>query len=298
MIYKLLDKVMEQFFKAIRIHQWSKNILVFVPLVMAHRASDSHLLINALIAFFAFSFCASSVYLLNDLVDLESDKNHQTKKNRPFASGKLSVTFGKVLIPVFFVTSLLTSLNLPRDFLYLLSLYFIMTTAYSLSLKKKVLVDVILLASLYTIRIFAGATAVGVVISPWLLAFSMFFFLSLAFVKRYSELNLLHIGKSDFSVGRGYMGKDLGLISNLGITSGYVSVLVMALYVSNEAGPLLYRKPHILWLICPLLLYWISRVWLLTRRGQMNGDPILFAITDRVSYFVGFLAAAFVYLAI
>lgn len=289
---------MSIFLKAIRIHQWSKNILVFVPLIMAHKVSDTSLLINALIAFFAFSFCASSVYLLNDLVDLEFDRSHEVKKHRPLASGKIPIVFGKILVPVFFTTSLLTALSLPRNFLYLLSLYFVLTTAYSLSLKKKVIVDVILLASLYTIRIFAGATAVGVMISPWLLAFSMFFFLSLAFVKRYSELHSLHVHKSDFGIGRGYMGKDLGLISELGITSGYVSVLVMALYVSNEAGSLLYRKPHILWLICPILLYWISRVWLLTRRGEMNGDPILFAITDRVSYLVGLLAATFVYLAI
>lgn len=280
---------LRSFLKAIRIHQWSKNILVFVPLLTAHKLSDPHLFLKALDAFLAFSLCASGVYLLNDLVDLDSDRRHPKKKNRPFAAGDLSLITGKILIPCFFAASLLIAFRVESHVALLLLLYAVLTTAYSLSLKKIALIDVMILATLYTIRLFTGAMATGVPISHWLLAFSMFFFLNLAFVKRFSELHLLHVADSEVGIGRGYMGKDLGLISDLGTSSGYVSVVILALYVQSETISELYRRSQLLWLLCPLFLYWISRIWLMTRRGLMHDDPILFAIRDKVSYVVGLL---------
>ncbi len=285
------------FFKTIRIHQWSKNILLFVPLITAHKFSQIPLLRDTFYAFFSFSLCASSVYILNDLNDLEVDRAHPTKKFRPLAAGIFSPIVGRFLVPFFIAGSVGIAFLLPRIFLLLLLVYLAITSAYSLYFKKIVLLDVLVLASLYTIRIFAGAMAIQIPISPWLLAFSMFFFLNLAFVKRFSELHLLHIENSELGKGRGYMGKDLGLVGDMGIASGYVSVLVMALYIQSETVTSLYHHPYLLWFICPLLLYWISRIWLMTRRGLMHDDPILFAIGDKVSYFVGFLVALMVFLA-
>ena len=289
---------MKTFLKAIRIHQWTKNILIFIPLLAAHKISDIPALQESILAFFSFSFCASAVYLMNDLMDLEADRQHEIKQHRPLASGKFPLSVAKICVPIFLLISFLIALTLTRSFLYILSFYVVVTTAYSVKLKKLVLVDVMVLATLYTTRIFAGSLAGAVEISPWLLVFSMFFFVSLAFVKRFSEIQLLHMKNSETGLGRGYMGKDISVIGDLGVASGYVSVLVMALYVSSGDIRTLYSQPHIMWLICPLLMYWVSRVWLLTRRGQMHADPILFAVTDITSYVVGLLCLLTIYLAI
>ena len=288
---------MKIFLKAIRIHQWAKNILIFIPLMAAHKIGDIDVLRENILAFFSFSFCASAVYLLNDLMDLEADRLHEIKQHRPLASGKFPLSAARLLIPIFFVISFLIALTLTRNFLYVLSFYVVLTTAYSFKLKKIVLVDVMVLAILYTTRIFAGALAGSVELSPWLLVFSMFLFSSLAFVKRFSEIQLLHLKNSESGFGRGYMGKDISVIGDLGVASGYVSVLVMALYVSSSDIRELYSQPHLMWLICPMLMYWISRVWLLTRRGQMHSDPILFAVTDPTSYIIGFLCLLTIYFA-
>jgi 4-hydroxybenzoate polyprenyltransferase len=288
---------MRLFLKAIRIHQWAKNILIFIPLLAAHKILEISLLRQSLLAFISFSLCASAVYLLNDILDIDADRQHEIKKHRPLASGKIPLSVAKTLIPVFLVLSFLISLLLPRPFFYILSFYIGVTTAYSIFLKKLVLVDVMTLATLYTTRIFAGALAGEVEVSPWLLFFSMFLFTSLAFVKRFSELQILHIKNSEFGIGRGYMGKDISVIGDLGVASGYVSVLIMALYVSSDDILPLYARPHFMWFICPLLMYWISRVWLLTRRGEMHSDPILFAITDKTSYVIGALCVLIIFLA-
>ncbi len=278
------------FLKAIRVHQWVKNLLVFVPLLTSHNVGHIPLLAEAALAFLAFSLCSSSVYLLNDLLDLEADRLHATKRRRPFAAGLLSIQAGMLLIPGLLLTSVAIAVTLSPAFLYALTGYFILTVAYSFYLKQIAVVDTLLLAILYTARIVAGAAAIGVALSMWLLAFSLFLFLSLAYVKRYSELHVLCETKKEKAKGRGYLAKDLEQISNLGATSGYIAVLVLALYINSEEVTALYSRPQLLWLVCPLILYWISRVWLLAHRGQMHQDPIVFALKDKVSYALGVAA--------
>lgn len=286
------------FLKAIRVHQWVKNALVFVPLLTAHRIGELAVLGDAALAFIAFSLCSSSVYLLNDLLDLEADRLHATKKNRPFAAGNLSIVTGMALIPALLLASIGIAQLLPPNFTLVLAAYFGLTLAYSFYLKQVAIVDTILLAVLYTARIIAGAVAIDVEISRWLLAFSVFLFMSLALVKRFSELHALCAAKKSSTKGRGYLAADLEQISNLGAASGYVSVLVLALYITSAEVSDLYTRPDLLWLICPLMLYWVSRVWLLAQRGQMNQDPIVFAIKDRVSYVLGAIAAGVMMLAV
>lgn len=289
---------MRVFFKAIRVHQWVKNLLLFVPLVMAHEQGNVQLLLKTSIAFFSFCLCASSVYLLNDILDLEADRQHAKKRFRPLASGQMAITTAMTLIPLFLVLSGIITLWLPTDFLYVLALYFVITLAYSFLLKQLVLVDIITLAMLYTIRILAGGHAAGVVVSQWLLTFSMFFFVSLACVKRFAELWALRKDNRESAAGRGYGVRDLEQVAQLGSACGSISVLVMALYISGKDVSKLYSSPDRLWLICPLLLYWISRVWLLAYRGELDEDPIVFALSDRTSYVVGLLAALIMFAAI
>lgn len=281
------------FLEAIRVHQWVKNLLVFVPLLTAHQLADVVVLSSAALAFVAFSLCSSSVYLLNDLLDLEADRQHPTKRNRPFASGELSLLTGMVAIPLLLLASIGLALLLPADFLLALLAYFALTLAYSFHLKQVVLLDVVVLAILYTTRIIAGAVAIAVPVSPWLLAFSMFLFLSLALVKRFAELRALRVANKQNAKGRGYSAGDLEQLASLGAASGYVSVMVLALYINSHEVTVLYKNPAALWLICPVILYWVSRVWLLAHRGQMHQDPIVFAIKDRGSYAVAaFIGAA------
>ena len=274
--------------KALRLHQWLKNCLILVPLLTAHKFLEPMLVLQAIGAFFAFGFCASSVYLVNDLLDLEDDRHHKTKCKRPFASGAIPILNGIILTPVLLLLSLLIGLLLPSNFLVVLAVYYVVTTAYSFSLKKKVLIDVIVLATLYTIRIIAGAATIGVMPSFWLLAFSLFIFHSLALVKRCTELYGLKeeaekTGRATQVRGRGYTVSDIGLLYTMGTTSGFMSVLVLALYVNSENVKQLYVTPEVIWLLCPIMLYWISRVWILTDRGNMNDDPIVFALKDRTS---------------
>lgn len=284
-------------FRALRLHQWVKNLLVFVPLVMAHRLQDLEALFTTALGFVSFSLLASSVYIINDLFDLESDRQHATKRLRPFASGELSISFGMAMVPVLMALSFLISYNLPPLFLITLSIYFILTLGYSLRIKRIPIFDIVLLASLYTIRLLAGGVATNIVVSPWLLAFSMFFFFSLACVKRYSELFQLRKRSEVNARGRGYVASDLEQVISFGAASGYIAVLVLALYVHSDDVKALYSRPQLLWLVCPLLLYWISRTWLLAGRGELHEDPIVFAITDKVSYVVGILALVVIFFA-
>lgn len=284
-------------FRALRPHQWVKNAIIFVPLLTAHQLSDRTLFLRAVLAFIAFCLCASGVYVLNDLLDLEADRHHAAKKLRPFAAGQLALPAGLVMVPALLMASAAVICLLPWNFALVLALYLVLTTSYSWHVKRVPLLDVFFLAGLYTVRLIGGHAATGVRYSFWLLVFSMFIFLSLALVKRFTELKSLRKLNAQDSKGRGYTPEDLEIVSMLGIASGFLAVLVMALYVNSQEVRSLYQFPGALLLLCPLLLYWISRVWLLAHRGQMHDDPIVFALTDGVSYIIGALVLAILWLA-
>ncbi|WP_426744872.1 UbiA family prenyltransferase [Myxococcus faecalis] len=277
--------------KALRVHQWAKNALVFVPLLAAHKAASPDLLLKAVLGFVAFSLCASSVYVLNDLLDLDADRRHPTKKNRPFAACTLPVSVGVVMAPLLLLAGAAVCLLLPPAFAALLATYYALTLAYSLRLKQVVMLDVLVLAGLYTVRIFGGSLAVGVPTSSWLLMFSMFLFLSLALVKRLSEVRRLRLSNETSAHGRGYLAQDYEQLASLGAAAGQVSVLVLALYITSKEVTVYYDHPERLWLLCPVMLYWVGRIWVLAHRGQVNEDPLVFALRDRVSYAVGLVAA-------
>lgn len=284
--------------KALRVHQWVKNGLIFVPLLTAHVLTNAELLVAGMLAFFAFSFCASSVYFLNDLLDLNDDRRHATKRNRPFAAGTLSLIAGLVGTPILLAMSAAICWFLPWEFALVLGIYYLMTVAYSFKLKRVVMIDVITLAALYTIRILAGAAAVDVKLSFWLLSFAVFVFLSLAIVKRYTELMKLKEKSVKKTLGRGYQVEDLELLSSLGGSAGYISVLVLALYINSTDVKGLYDQPQIMWPVCLVMLYWISRVWIIAHRGNMDDDPIVFALKDRTSLVCGALIGLFMVLAV
>jgi 4-hydroxybenzoate polyprenyltransferase len=269
--------------RAIRVSQWPKNVLIFVPMLLAHVLWDKQKLWHAAIAFLSFSCAASATYVLNDLLDLEADRQHSRKRKRPFSSGDLS---GKAGAALFFgllaISAALAQLE-PKRFLFALGLYFVSTLAYSLALKQVVLLDAITLAGLYTVRLLAGAAATQVPLSPWFEGFSLFFFLSLAIVKRYGELHNLRQSGAIPMNGRGYRVGDIEQLRSFGTASGYASVVVFSLYVNNPEITKLYRHPHFLLLLAPLLIYWISRIWLLAHRGELDEDPVVFALTDRWS---------------
>lgn len=283
---------------ALRVHQWPKNALVFVPLFAAHLAFEPAAVLGALVAFLAFSLCASGAYVLNDLFDVEADRRHPRKRLRPFALGLLPIRAGLVAAPLLTLAAFAIASVLPPRFMLMLATYALVTLAYSLALKRFVMLDVVTLAGLYTIRIVAGAVAIGVPASFWLLAFSMFLFLSLAMVKRYAEVRRITATAETKVAGRAYAVDDLPLIQSLGTSSGYLSVLVLAFYINSTKSTELYRHHHLLWILAPVLLYWISRVWLLARRDRMHDDPVVFALTDRISLGVLALFAIVILLAI
>ena len=287
---------MALWFKALRPHQWLKNLLVLVPLLAGHKAGDGGLLVNALLAFVAFSLAASSVYIVNDLVDLPSDRRHHRKHKRPFASGALPVAGGIVAAPLVLLAAVAVALFLPLPFLGVLGFYLVLTGLYSFWLKRQVLVDVMLLAGLYTLRIIAGSAATGIVPSFWLLAFSMFIFLSLALVKRHQEL---HQSQDDGTLlaGRGYMRSDLPALLALGAGSGLMSVMVLALYVDTPVVAASYREPVWLWLVPPVMLYWVGRLWMKAQRGEIHDDPVVFAVGDRQSQVIAVAIGAIAYAA-
>jgi 4-hydroxybenzoate polyprenyltransferase len=280
--------------KAIRVHQWLKNALIFLPLFAGHQTGNLALDMKALAAFFAFGFCASSIYVLNDLSDLEADRRHPRKRRRPFASGALPLAHGMALIPVLLLTSLIiaTGWRLPLAFFEVLGVYYVSSLFYNFLAKDRVIWDVIVLAGLYALRVLAGVAATGIPPSFWLLAFSMFIFLSLALVKRYAEmLAMQKLGKSQ-AHGRGYVTDDMPVLQSMGVASGYMAVLVMALYLNSPEVHHQYLHPRALWAICPFILFWVSWIWLKTHRGQMHDDPVVFAATDRLSLFVGLACVA------
>ena len=271
--------------RALRIHQWAKNALLVMPLITAHLVLDFHAWWNVMLAFASFSLIASATYLINDLHDLPVDRRHQRKRSRPLASGDLPIPIGLVLTILLSILSYWLSLAcLPRLFTVFLVIYTVLTLAYSFSLKSRLIVDALTLAILYTIRIIAGAAAISVTLSEWLLMFSLFFFVSLALLKRAIELDEVLDGK--MIPGRGYFPTDLDIIRSIGPTSGLIAVLVLGLYISSPAVSILYKTPQMLWLLIPVMIYWITRIWFLANRRQVHHDPIVFAITDWRSYVV------------
>ncbi|MBI3442117.1 MAG: UbiA family prenyltransferase, partial [Proteobacteria bacterium] len=280
---------------ALRPHQWLKNILVFLPLLAAHKFTIGTIAQSSL-AFVAFSMVASSVYLLNDLIDMPYDRAHPRKKCRPFACGKVPITHGVLMATSLFLAAIALSLRfLPLLFPFILVVYYLTAVAYSLVLKRILLLDIMVLTCFYTLRLLAGGSATDLMPSAWLVAFSIFFFLSLALVKRQAELlSTTAAGKTTEASGRAYEARDLPMIQSMATAAGYVSVLVLALYISSETVQKLYSAPYMLWLVCLLLLYWISHILIKTHRGLMTDDPIVFAIKDKVSVLIGVMILGFV----
>lgn len=276
----------------LRVHQWLKNLLLMVPLLAAHDLANGRAWGALALGFAAFCLCASSVYMLNDLLDLESDRRHPRKRMRPFASGQVPVSTGVLMMPVLLLAGMGIGFAVGPVFLSCLVLYFVLTCAYSWVLKRLMLVDCLTLAVLYTLRIIAGAAAVGHALSFWLLAFSVFLFLSLAFVKRYAELEIQQSTSDGKIHGRGYRTADAPLVQTMGIIAGYTSVLVLALYLNSEAVIRLYRSPIWIWGAVPVVLFWISWMWMQAHRGRMHDDPLVFAVKDRASLAAGALFVA------
>jgi 4-hydroxybenzoate polyprenyltransferase len=268
-----------------------------VPLLLAHAVRIGSIL-HVLLGFLCFSLCASGTYLVNDLLDIEADRRHPKKRRRPFASGDLKASAGAAMAVLLVAGSFAGAMFLPRAFLALLSLYVVTTLSYSLYLKRVVLVDVVLLSGLYALRLLAGGAAVSVAISPWLTGFSLFLFLSLAIVKRFSELQNTRARGHVPSNGRGYFLVDIEQLRSFGTASAYASVVVFSLYISGHDVVALYRHASRLWLMTPLMVLWISRVWLLAGRGEMDEDPVLFALTDRTSLLIGLFVLLIAFTAI
>ncbi|MEZ5702010.1 MAG: UbiA family prenyltransferase [Burkholderiaceae bacterium] len=283
--------------KAIRLQQWLKNLLLFIPVVTAHEVLNLHAMTGAVLAFVCFGLLASATYLINDMLDLEADRHHHKKRHRPFASGAISLQAGVAAVAGLFAMGLVLAWNLSNGFQLAMAAYLVCTLLYSLRLKRFASLDVIVLAGLYTLRIIAGAFAANISLSFWLLAFSMFIFLSLAMVKRVAELvevqkDELVSGKPQRKLrGREYSTQDIGMLQAMGAASGYLAVLVLALYIHSPEVVTLYRTPQLLWLIAPLMLLWVTRLWMVTSRGFMDEDPIFFAVKDPETWATGALVA-------
>jgi 4-hydroxybenzoate polyprenyltransferase len=299
-VFKNRQPAFKQWARTLRLHQWIKNTLIFLPLLAGHHLFDLHDDLLAIGGFLSLSLLASATYVFNDLLDLDSDRQHPRKRYRPLAAGILPLSHGLIIAPLLAILAFYLATLLSGVFAMTLLMYFVLTLGYSFRLKRIVMLDVVILAGLYTTRIIAGTVVIHVELSFWLLAFSMFVFLSLAMLKRYAELlTLKTTGMANGPIsGRGYDVDDLPLLQSLGGAAGYLSVLVLALYINSEASKALYRHPQMLWLLCPLLLYWISRLWVVTHRNKMQDDPVIYAVTDKVSMLVLLMGAVVVVLAI
>lgn len=272
-----------EYSKALRPQQWLKNVLVFVPLFAAHRFYEPALMLKSLLAFAAFCCCASSGYIFNDLLDLSADRHHPRKRLRPFASGRLPLSYGLVMVPTMLVLGCVSAEFGSRSLVGVVLLYLALTLAYSFYIKTVALLDCLVLAGLYTLRIMGGSVAVAIWLSPWLLAFSMFLFISLALVKRYDELVVMRSVDGDHARARAYEITDAELLASKGTASGYAAALVLALYISSSTAKALYKRPEFMWFLVPLLLYWVGHMWLVAHRGKMIDDPLVFALRDRTS---------------
>jgi 4-hydroxybenzoate polyprenyltransferase len=277
----------------LRLHQWTKNLLLLLPMLLAHQVTVWGHWVTLAAAMLAFSLTASAIYTVNDLADREADAQHPTKRKRPIPSGRLSPAFAVVLILTLLTGSaVVAALFTPMPFIIWLVVYVVTTTLYSTWLRRVVLLDVLLLGGLYSLRILAGGAAVDVAVSPWLLAFSLFLFSSLAFLKRYAELRDTVEREGRTVSGRGYHVGDADLVLILGPSLGFLAVLVFVLYLNSPEVVRLYAHPIRLWSMVPVMLYWVARFWLLAHRGQMHEDPVLFAVRDRGSYAVAAIAVA------
>lgn len=280
--------------KQIRIHQWLKNLLIIVPLIVSGRFLDVQNAMTILLAFISFSFLASATYIFNDLLDLESDRGHTRKKNRPLASGAISIKDGIVAASILFILSTSIAVYLGFNFSIVLVAYLVLTLFYSFKVKQYVGLDVVCLALLYTVRIIAGAAAIHVLVSFWLLAFSIFIFLSLALVKRCSEIQSMNAEGKHRAKGRDYTIDDYTILQSFGASSAMLAVLMFCFYINNNVLTNQYQQPDILWLIVPALSYWLMRIWIKTQRAEMHDDPIVFSLRDRGSLitisFCGFIA--------
>ncbi len=276
-------------FRALRPVQWLKNLLVFIPLITSHSMFNPARLAPALLAFVTVCACASGTYLLNDIIDLESDRRHAVKRRRPFAAGELTIPFGLFLSGLLICSSLyIAFISFDSSFVNALAAYMVLTLVYTFYMKGKKIADVLLLAGLYAIRVIMGGAATGIPISRWLLAFSVFFFYSLALAKRSIEISGMKAAGIEKTHGRDYFSADDHVVLATGIASGYLAVLVFMLFVNDlEHVGRLYSRPDMLFLVAPILLYWITRVWFLTVRGVMDVDPVVFAAKDAVSWFSG-----------
>ena len=285
---------LQTYLKGIRVHQWLKNLLVFLPIlpVLGHLGLDQ--LFRTLLAFFAFSFAGSSVYVMNDFIDLESDRTHPRKRMRPFASGAVSIRTGLILSLLLLTAGLSLAFAAHAAFAGVLIVYLVVTTAYSLRLKRAPIVDVIVLAALYTLRVLGGAVAAVLPVTFWILAFSMFLFFSLALVKRCAELRSMADEGAKSAAGRGYVIEDEQVLQSLGTASGLMSVVVLGLYVTTPATSQAFARPDLLGLLCFILLYWIGRIWIKAHRGQMHDDPVLFAVRDPISRYLVIAGAVIV----
>ena len=283
--------------RQLRLHQWLKNLLIFVPLIAARQVGNLRMDAAAAAAFIAFGLVASATYILNDLLDLSYDRKHPTKRHRPLAAGLLSVPSATVVMAGLFALGALVAGALPMEYSEVLVLYVAGAVAYSLFLKRSAPLDAFALAGLYTLRVLAGNAATGLPPSFWLLAFSIFLFLSLAMAKRHAELLRLGEQGESASRGLGYLTADREMVSQLGVGAGYISVLVLALYLNSPKAALLYSRPGVLWFLCVLLLYWITRLWLVAHRGQLDDDPVVFAMRDRISRLVALAVAVLLILA-
>jgi 4-hydroxybenzoate polyprenyltransferase len=281
---------------ALRPHQWLKNLLLFIPIISSRNLDNFSMVKDVFTGFILFSLIASSVYLINDLADINHDRAHKEKKRRPLASGAMNILHGWLLsIFLFLLAVLLAFFFLPKSFIFCLIVYFSMTLAYSFFLKNILAADVLILSTLYTIRVIAGSLAIDIAVSYWILAFCIFIFTSLALVKRCSEIINLNSNKK--LTGRAYSREDLIPLMSTGLSSGLISVLVLALYLNDQSSLIGYSNQRILWLSCPLLMFWVLRLWLLAFRGSVNEDPVLFAIKDRMSFYLIALVTLFIFLA-
>lgn len=283
--------------KAVRVHQWAKNLLIFVPLLCSHALSADKLL-AALVALGCFSLTASSAYIVNDLLDIEADRRHPRKRQRPFAAGDLSAFSGISIAAVFLLAGMSGAYLLPGRFFNWLLIYLALTVAYSVYLKRIALVDVLALSGLYILRLLAGSSVTLTPISHWLAGFSMFLFLSLAIVKRFAELENLRIRNEVPRNGRGYLVTDLDQLRSFGTASAYAAVVVYAIYISGPDVVKLYHKSPLLWLTVPLMILWLNRVWLLASRGELDEDPVAFALTDPISQVIGIMVVIVALLAL
>ncbi|KAB2687684.1 UbiA family prenyltransferase [Brucella pseudogrignonensis] len=291
------SKGIKPYLKMLRVHQWLKNLLVFVPAILAHTIFYPDVLLSSILAFTAFSAAASAIYILNDIIDLPLDRQHARKKLRPFASGTLSIPFGLKVSALLLLIAAATCFFLPPEFALVIGLYLIATTAYSLALKRMLLVDVICLAALYTLRLLGGTTATDIPQSFWLMAFAMFFFLSLALVKRYVELQNSTATEKDRIAGRGYRPEDIDIVGQSGVASGFTAVVVLALYINSSAVQQLYTYPWLIWPLVPIVLYIIIRVWILAHRKEMDDDPVVFLANDWRSQVVIAIGAVLLFVA-